>query len=1057
MKSKQLSLFDMQSQNSLPIQEVLEEYIEIVIPAMYRQNYHLLLAKGGPDYPHLAEQSMLGHILNGAFGLVEILKFISTKKIFRYGLNEANARSALALYSIHDLHKFTDFKKIGTSEFAIPLKRLQKEYEKLDIVGFAGEMDAYLMRAGNVSKRSKHHGDLLLSNDENSNLLWLLVRVADTIASVTSPSELAFSLENYLKDLAPEFKIKYKLYVHELKDIRGVLTNSIHTAVKMRLSEELGFQDIAYFATGTLYIGAKKIDNFSREDFIKKVVSDVLNSLQPSPEMVKSASIEGIRSKKFDFEKYVYTFADLEDLMEIARETTNKAEPKKIDEDINKIAEKKNAPKDWKETVEKRLSISLNESKTFQEKWSLVRRYFLYLDTSLKQLAPELDRVAWFCETFDVPKEVRENLKDDESLFSSGGLGKYVLIPAYHFLKGSDFRERSAESYDDATALNLLHKKTLKSLEKINTKMGKDRVITELGFTPELTQYLEEYLSLSFAPQINLSEDAISGYSLEKKKSYSKICSICNRFSEYIQDLRTGVFGDSGQNFSNRVLPAKSINKLRPWCPICHLEFIMRKLTGLALPTGADYNSSRRIHLYVLPTFSFTPEYAKFLGRMLRPLREVTALPIRDYGESAPGFPRLWLEGGELDSEWIDIAINVFNREAERIAEKNRFVGERLLMAKSTLESNEENEQNNEVNLQFKPQPNYYLIPWEHSAREGDENPPTRTEAWAKATFAALVISSLTSSRVYVTELPYLPIANPNELKATVTLDSPPAIITKLLGNDQDPKLANRADTVSLYGTEVGTKSGLERALDLCAALWIVTSSVHRPNSQTKDKQIADRLGDVTVNPLAGAHFYKEYGRLNEDKSPFLILTKACEILLEYFGGELMNLVTQIAEKSLEIRLPKSQYERGKAHNYELVFRETVDAMRSAFRLIPELRQTAFTGAKPSKNAITELKQQASGTVLKAMKRRQTTKRGDGFINPYRNDLGKLIGEFIDLVVDEVFLNRADGSFAEFLKQENSLADGVYYYTDRHLNQKWEKYKSTQSKSKKQSDSEETE
>ncbi len=1035
----------------LELKQTIQDYIDIVIPAMYHKNYHLLLAKGGPDYPHLAEQSMLGHILNGAFGLFEIIKFIEAEKIFCYGLNHSSIRKALALYSIHDIHKFNDFQKIGNSEFSIPLERLEKEYENLNLVDFAGEVDAYLMRAGNVSKRSTHHGDLLLSNDENGNLLWILVRIADTIASVTSPSELIFSLENYLKDLAPEFRTKYKLYSHELKDIRGVLTNSIHTAVKNHLCQELGFQDIAYFSTGTLYIGVKQIHDFSRSDLINKIVDNVVNSLNPSPEMLKSAAKEGMRIREFDFEKYVYTFSDLENLMKIALDTTNKADPKKIDEDINKTANKANDPQKWRELFETRFSVILNQSKIFQDKWSLVRKYFLYLDTSLKKLAPDLDRVIWFCETFDIPEEITSNLKDDESLFSKGGDGKYIIIPAYHFLKGSHFKGRSAESCDDATVMELVHQKTINALKKIDINKGRNKIVSEFSFTPDLTKYLEQNLHLSCAPEINLSDDAISGYSRQKKKSHSKICSICNQFSEYTQDLRTGVFGDSGQNFSNRVLPAKSIGKRRPWCPICHLEFIMRKLIGLALPSGADYNSSRRIHLYVLPTFSFTPEYAKFLDRMLRPLREITALPIRDYGESAPGFPRIWLEQSKLDSDWIDRAIDVFNREAERIAQKKGYVGERLLMAKSTLEFKGEDDENNDSiqeKTKLKLQPNYYLIPWEHSVGERDENPPTRTEAWAKATFAATVIFSLTSSRVYVTELPYLPVANPNELKATITLDSPPAIIAKLLGNEQDPKLASRADTVSLYGTESGHKNGLERALDLCAALWMITSCVHRPKSQSKDKQIAERLGDVVVNQLAGAHFYKEYGRLNEDKSPFPVLTKSCEILLEYFGGELMNLVTKIAEKSLEIRLPYRDYGRGKAHNYELVFREVVDAMRSAFRLIPELRQMALTGAKPSPQAITELKQQASGTVLKAMERRQTTKRGDGFINPYRNDLGKLVSELIDLVVDEVFLSRADSSFAEFLKLENSLADGIYYYTDRHINEKREEYKATKQKDK---------
>jgi hypothetical protein len=54
--------------------------------------------------------------------------------------------------------------------------------------------------------------------------------------------------------------------------------------------------------------------------------------------------------------------------------------------------------------------------------------------------------------------------------------------------------------------------------------------------------------------------------------------------------------------------------------------------------------------------------------------------------------------------------------------------------------------------------------------------------------------------------------------------------------------------------------------------------------------------------------------------------------------------------------------------------------------------------------------------------------------------LSQLTGELIDLLVDEVFLNRAGGSFARFLRLENSLADGIYYYTDQNLSRLWEEY-----------------
>lgn len=1014
--------------NVTDIADVLDEYMVKVVPAMYQQRYHLLLAKGGPDYPYLPEQSFLGHILNGVFGLIGLLRVVTRQGIIVRGLNESTLRKALALYSIHDLHKFSDFEKVGPSEFALPLERLRDEYNTLGLHEFAGDVDEHLMRAANVSKRSQHQGDLLLA-DEDSTLLWLLVRIADTMASAISPAEAAASLEGYLKQLAPELGTERRLYTHEVRDVRGVLTNLIHNAVNLRVTNELGCHALLYFPTGTLYLGPKQVETFNRAEFIERLVDDVLRGMIPPPDMAKSAAVDGLRREKYDFQPYVYTFADASTLLEIILEETQRTKPKakEITDDVTQIARKKNAPASWFDTFETRFGASLSESRDFNERWFLARRYLLYVDTLLKALAPDADRLGWYAQAFNIPTNVLTELRKDEDLFASGGVGKYVLIPGYYFLKGPDFSERSAEARDTADVLQRLHARTIHALGQVNLQPGRQAVVAKLGFRDDLLEYLKEHLSLSFAPETKLAEDALAVYAVKKRKGHSdKVCSICNRRSKFVQPLRTDILSDFGRVFSNRVLPAQeSPGENRPWCPICHLEFILRKLTGLALPSEADYGQSYRIHLYVLPTFSFTPEHARLFGRMLGPLQQVTALPVRDFGQAAPGLPRLWLERSQLDAAWIDDVITVLTREAARLAQSSGSFGDRLMTARAI------------------PQPNYYLIPWERSVRQNERDDariPTRTEAWAKATFAAGVIASLTNSRVFVTERPYLPLSNPSELKATVTLDSPPAIIAKLLGNEQNSKLADRADTISLYGTEVGQQSGLERALDLCAALWVVTSEVHRPESQAKDKYIAERLGAVAVEPLAGASFYREYGRLNNDASPFPVLVKACEKLLHHFGGELMDLITQIVEKSLEIRLPFREFGRGKAHNYELVLREAVDAMRSAFRLVPELRQAALTGRKPSDDAIAELKRQAAGTLLKAMERRQMTRRGDGVINPWRKDLGNLISEFIDLLVDEVFLGRARGSFAQFLRLENSLADGVYYCTDRLINEKWEAY-----------------
>jgi len=1043
--------------NKQSLEEALDQFVQDFIPAMQRWRYHLILAKGGIEYPHLSEQSMLGHVINGVFALARLLRFVVERKILVVGLDEQTVRKAFALIPIHDAHKLGDFEQMGKSEFSIPLNRLQEEYTKLGLDRFAN-VDPHLMRAANVSKRSPYQGDIILSEEKGS-LLWLLVRLADSMASMADLRELG-TLQGYLKQLAPEFAPRggrFRLYTHELRDIRGVLTNLVHSVVARRLETEYEFYPVLFFTTGSLYIGPGQLPSFDRSVFINSAVDGVLEGVieQGGAQAKTFVQEGGIRREKYDFQPYVYTFAEPSILLDLVYEETLSAKPQVGEEretrqwkfgkeELDNIGqlkankERETAQKekrtdlksgsdtgisgrDWQANVEVRLGVNLSESKEFNGLWWHARRYLLYVDNLLRDLAPTQDRLQWFIDEFKIPKDVATTLQGDRDVWSKGGLGKYVLAVAYHFLKGATFAERPAEQRPAAEVLDLLHQHVLQSFSRTDLQAGRKAATDELGFYEEMRDYLQEHLSFSWALETQLLQDAFTGYTRPKRKGHSnEVCSLCNRTSQWVQEIRTGVLGDFGRVFSNRVLPAQEApGKNRPWCPICHLEFIVRQLVGLSLPSGADYGRSYRIYLYVLPTFSFTPEHPRLFGRILSEFQKVSSLAVRDFGQATPGLPRMWLERQELDPAWMDDVVGVFAREAERLAKYGgrNALGDRLSSGRAT------------------PQPHYYLLAWERLVTEReteDARIPTRSEAWAKALFAALIISGLTSMKVYVTEHPYLQVFDPAEIKATITLDGAPPILRSILQEQQDG--------VSLYGREIGQPSGLERALDLTSALWTVTADVRRAEQTTKDKQIAARLNLTNVEPLAGATFYKEYGRLNEDQSPFPPLARACEVLLDYFGGEMMDLVNHIAEESLKIRLPFRKNDRGKAHSYELVFREAVDALRKAFTVIPELKAAALTGEKPSTQNVTELKRLASGTLLKAMERRQGA---DGLINPAykdskRQDLGALVGSFIDLIVDEVYLKRAAGSFAKFLHLENSIADGVYYLTDRTIGAKWE-------------------
>lgn len=1012
------------------LEQILSDYVGEIVPAMRSRQYHLILVKGGPEYPHLSEQSHFTHIINGVFGLGRLLRFVVDKNIPVPRLNAHQVRKGLALYTVHEVHKDRQVERLGTSEFGIPLDRLREEYTALGLDKFAGEVDEHLLRAANVHKRSPHHGDLLISPDPDSARLWLLVRLADTMASVHTPEEAVSSLREYLADFSPAFAPatppgQYALYYHRIGDVRGILTNTIHQAVALQLEERLGFYPLLYFATGMLYVGPAEAGLQNNvDDLIAAVAGEVLQALTQSGGTDDATRIrDGIRPQKFDFERYVYAFASVEDMLQVVYDDTLRANPKPRDvlDEIEGLAKKKELPADWRDTVEERLGIQLldpKEHKTFNEQWSRARRYLLYVDTLLRDLNPAENRLEWFLRTFPVPPSVADNLRQEANAWASGGSGKYVLVISFHFLRGPAFADRPAEALPPEQVLERLHRHVLEAFRQIDTQTGRQAAVAELGLRPDLEAYLRANLHLSFAPAGHLEADGLAGYATAKRKGHGgKICSICNRYSEYVQELRTGILEDFGRVFSNRVLPAREAPQdNRLWCPICHLEAILRKVMGMGLPATAHYKNSRRIYLYVLPTFSFTPEHLRLFGPLLRPFHRVTNLPVRGDGEDDPGLPRYWLEYRAFDPDWMEELQGVLEREADKIAGRGgrESVGERVLMGRVV------------------GTPHYYLITWEKAARDTETNNEriaTRTEAWAKALFVAVIISGLTGCKVYVTERPYLPVADPAELKATITLDGPPPALRGLLGE--------RSDEVTLYGRERGGRSGLETVLDLSAALWVVTASL-RPN---KDKDVSRRLERLNTDSLAGAHFYKEYGRENDGQSPYSPLDVACEVLLEIQGGEMMDLVERIARKSLEIALPWRGAGRGKARRYELVFREAVSAMRKAQQMIPEMREAALGGQRPSEGSIVELKRLTAGTLLKGLERRQESKRGEITVRAWGEELGRRVGEFVDIIVDELYLGRAGGNFAQFLRLENSLADGIYYYTDRHLGEEWAAYK----------------
>ncbi len=989
------------------IQDILQEYIEQIIPQMVQQGFHFTLVKGGEGYEHLAEQSHFAHIINGIFGVSRLLTYLEEEGIF--ALDERQYRRVLSLYTAHDLHKTEA--KIGGSEFAISLEDVERAVKSLTLNQFA-ETTPEEHRAANVHLRSSHKGDFIDAFADDPRI-WTLIRIADSMASMTSAgaSSALRSLQRYIQDLCPEFALNYALHFHKLSDVRGVLTNLLHNLIGNTLKRDVDLFPLLFFTDGIVYIGPKKIESFDRNEFITNLSKNLLSEGLSSVRSLEQAK-EGMRKKEYSFQKYVYLFADIEIVLEAIFEYALEVKPDaKIGEKIVKefFGKKQAVFSDVKEFIEK-LNISLEEVKEFNQLWFTVTRYLLMVDGVVRDLLGEKDRLSWFFQTFKVRADIQQPLIDASPIFLRGKGGKYVAIIGYHFLKGGDFAEHPVIQYPPNEVLTILQKKLLAAFEQHDLSQAKQMVSQDLGIEEDVENYLQENLIFSWEQRLQLTNDAFATYTKPKKKKTSNICTLCSRDSKDNMPMREGIFGDFVQGFSNRNLPRKIQSDNMSWCPVCYLEFMLRSIAGLTLPSGTDKSKSKRLFLYVLPTFSFTPEHLNWLSRkVLKPFKQLTRLQIRDYGKDLPGHARIWLENKALEEDMLDKLMRIFEREAERMEQQKQDsgrepVGDRLLT----------------TSLQ---QSNYLLFIWEKAAygsTQDDSQIPTRSEMWAKALFASVIIGALTSCKVVVTEKPYFPLSDPTELKSSILLDAPHNILRGIL--------PDRSGAISL--------ADFRKMLDICAAVWQINSDVTR---RTKDKHVAERLERITTEPLAGAFFYKEFARLNEEKKPHDVYTLACQILLEQLGGDKMILSQQLAEKSMELFLPyrrSMKQQRGKARSYELMFRETADGFKQIYKSVVP----AHAGTTVEAEQMSEVKNLLSGKLLKGLERRQESKRGDGKVNPWRGDLKTLVMEFVTLVVDRLFLEYAHGSFTEFNQAVNSMADGIFFVTDMNINDKWEQY-----------------
>lgn len=1035
--------------SSLMYKTVLQEFFQgadSVVARMLNLGYLTKPAKTaghvsrrGSEY--LIDQSMYTHIVNGVFGITRLLMYLASEGLYK--LTEEEYRTMLAMYINHDLHKDRVIEHSKYGEFDITLASFEQEGELLGLFDFAPVI-AEQMRVGMMHLDKKMVGDLSQTPPNTSKLVHL-VRLADHLASVQEPSQIA-NISEQIQELSPRLVGRYTCYYHQLNEYRGLSTQILHKAITEILEQQYHCYPLLFFADGVLYLGSPNTDDsVSPQNVIATVSKSFFAAMQEiTKNMGKEVAQKALEPKQtVKFELYGYLASNASDLLTVLESYAQNKKPGKkallITDLVRKRSESQSERKKFAEKYPSpaafcsRFFVQLEDETDadYATKWLAVSSLIKGLESIARDMKGDRDALPWLLEAVEIPEMVSGRILADLGELRSGGVADHCLIMAYHYLKRQTYRDGlSAHAVDVPTVLSQLRMQMQPLLEKIMTPEIRQQVIDrKLALTQDLATYLSECFHCTH-PAFAVFEKKVGNvlveYEREKKPgTYQHLCVLCGRIvPREMSDtqIKTAILEDQALVFSNKLVPRQKVRSQMIWCPMCYLEFTLRQIAGLGYSRSADSALSDRLYLYLFPDYFFTPELVAMMGNALRPFKDETTIKLRQYGkDDDPSLPTLWIREGTFSADMRYTALELLRKAAQRLEEPALDIKKR-----PTGRKRKEQTGDRIRGSQLEMALNYYMLVCEKTTvQAAPERAPTRSELWCKAIYTALVAYLLLGVRVYITDKPYLTVSRSTELKNIITLDAPHALLRELL---QQSAAQAVISLVPAQGEKIAID--VKSAMHALSALWVVNEGLTGQSvaqSRNQDKQIANRLNLFNSNTLAGAAFFKE--RLRDDLSASPEFTSACEYLLTLSGGWKVDIAKTLTQQSLAIFLPSIPRDgKGKAHQYERLFRLALESLKT----MAEVEDAS------------EMKARIAGALLKTvMRQRDIAKRGGavGSLNSFGDELTRRVHAFAATIVDELFDKRCGRNISKLLKEENSIADGIFFYTEQDIRPAWEAYR----------------
>lgn len=534
------------------------------------------------------DQSLVNHVRNGVVALARVNEAIEA--VGGYPYDEGELRDAIALFTIHDVHKLDgDRDESADTRFDISESEIEEYVERFGLLNWAESLTMTDFHSCAID----HHDSWEANPDQTTHVFdeyRPLIRLADALASSETPEaateqRVVEAVQHAYPNAAADLRR------HSLTDVKGILTNLVNAAVAETL-ETASYEQLLIYQDGCVYLTpeaatAPELD----DDFVADTFTDLKENIRESHEAYKDYGqlVNNLTVRSHGF----YGIND-QDFFYAGPETVLKAVALKGTTDADPSSDPTDSMADSMEALEAYLPFEIDRTR---EPVGLARLVYTvkrsFVDPVVAATDDDRSELAATCDVFGVSDAVQDGLEtaaDELSLTAGGkwdysyGIGQALLNQG--ILDSTALADRVSDAHDEldedwAEIVETEHAGNLRS---------------------ELTAYLNDVISVDGCPVSGDSDTLTDPFEEYAGSRRGKTCVLCNRGT-------TGTKGDMKAPKSLTTLQAGYSNHIavdsgKPdellACYPCKIELSLRE-------TGSGRREGGRLWFHFVPDYFYTP------------------------------------------------------------------------------------------------------------------------------------------------------------------------------------------------------------------------------------------------------------------------------------------------------------------------------------------------------------------------------------------------------------------------------------------------------------------